>query len=165
MRARTWTTGLMVTAFAGALMAGTPASASVQTMQGPENFTVIVPGNTPQRFVAWGTLNITGIAVPVSGGGPGGGTDVVHVPGGTFMLTLQNTSGGGTPVNPPTCVATFFGAGTSTIDNGTGAFAGIAGTGTFVFHGTFHATHIPQGCSQQGAFIDLVQDQGTLTHA
>jgi hypothetical protein len=165
MRATPWSTGLAVTALTGALMAGMPTSASAQTVPGPENFTIIVAGDTPQRFIAWGTLNITGTAIPVSGGGPDGGVDVVRLPGGTFMLTLTNTSGGGSPVNPVTCVASFFGAGTSTIANGTGAFAGITGTGTFVFHGTFHATRTPQGCSQQGLVTDLVQDQGTLTRS
>lgn len=163
MTVRIWASGLLATVFAGALMAGIPASASAQTIQGPEDFTIIVAGTTPQRFVALGTLNMTGTAVPLSGGGPNGGVDVVQVPGGTFMLTLAITSGGGSQPTPPACVATFFGAGTSTISNGTGAFAGIAGAGTFVFHGTFHASRTPQGCSQQGRFTDLVQDQGTVT--
>jgi hypothetical protein len=59
-------------------------------------------------------------------------------------------------------VSTFFGTGTSTIYGGTGAYAGISGTGTFSFHGAFVAAKTPQGCSQQGAVYDAVVDEGTL---
>ena len=164
MKAKTWAAGLGPATIAAALTAGipVPASASAQQVPGPERFTVIVAGNAPQLFIARGTLDAAGTAVPVTGG-TNGGVDKVQLPGGTFTLTLQNTSGGGTPVNPATCIATFHGAGISTISDGTGRFPGIAGTGTFTFHGAFFATRTPHGCSQQGAVIDIVHDHGTLT--
>jgi hypothetical protein len=64
---------------------------------------------------------------------------------------------------PPACVAAFHAAGNSTIFDGTGGFAGIAGTGTFTSHGVFFAHRTPQGCSKQGTAIDIVQDHGTVT--
>ena len=119
MKAKTWATGLGTAVIAGALAAGIPVPASAQPVPGPEEFTVIVAGNAPQLFIARGTLDAAGTAVPVSGG-TNGGVDKVQLPGGTFTLTLQNTSGSGTPVNPVTCIATFHGAGISTISDGTG---------------------------------------------
>jgi len=161
MRAKIWSAGVGA---AMALAAGFPASASAHAAPGPESFTVIVVGNAPQLFIARGTIDATGTAVPLSGG-TNGGTDQVELPGGTFMLTLQNTSGqpGGRP-KPPTCIAAFHGAGKSTIFDGTGDFAGIEGTGTFTFHGVFFATRTAHGCSQRrGTAIDIVQDHGTVT--
>ncbi len=162
MKAKTWAAGLGTAAIAAALTAGIPVPASAQPVPGPEEFTVIVAGNAPQLFSARGTLDAAGTAVPVSGG-TNGGVDKVQLPGGTFTLTLQNTSGGGTPVNPVTCIATFHGAGISTISDGTSRFAGTAGSGAFTFHGAFFATRTPRGCSQQGTAIDIVHDHGTLT--
>ena len=159
MRAKIWGAGMGA---AIALAAGFPASASTRPAPGPESFAVIVVGNAPQLFIARGTINATGTAVPLSGG-TNGGTDKVKLPGGTFKLTLQNTSGGGGRPHPPTCMATFHGAGNSTIFDGTGSFAGIAGGGTFTFHGVFVATRTEHGCSKQGTAFDLVHDHGTVT--
>jgi hypothetical protein len=137
----------------------------VQTAAAPETFTVIVVGSAPQLFIAQGAIDAAGTAVPLPGGGPSGGSDTVELPGGSFMLTLANSSSGGSSSsNPVTCVDTFYGPGTSTISDGTGRFAGIEGTGTFTFHGAFFAARTPDGgCSQQGTFVDLVQDEGTVT--
>ena len=162
MKAKTWATALGTAAIAAALTAGIPVPASAQPVPGPENFTVIVAGNGPQLFIARVTLDAAGTAVPVTGG-TNGGVDKVQLPGGTFTLTLHNTSSSGTRVNPVTCIATFHGAGVSTISDGTGRFAGIAGSGTFTFHGAFLATRTPRSCSHQGTVIDIVHDHGTLT--
>jgi hypothetical protein len=159
MRAKIWGAGAGA---AVALAAGFPASAAAQPAPGPESFTVIVVGNAPQLFIARGTIDATGTAVQLSGG-QNGGTDKVELPGGTFKLTFRNTSGGGGRPMPPACVAAFHAAGNSTIFDGTGSFAGIAGTGTFTSHGVFFAHRTPQGCSQQGTAIDIVQDHGTVT--
>jgi hypothetical protein len=103
--------------------------------------------------------------VPVINNGAAGGVDQIQLPGGTFTLTLQNdvspTTGGGPP-GPVTCVSTFDGTGISTISDGTGNFAGITGSGTYAFHGTFIGTGTPPNCSPR-AIIDIVRDQGTLT--
>ena len=152
---------------AGAAMAlalGFPASASAQPAPQAESFTVIVVGNAPQLFIARGAINATGTAIPLSGGGNGGGTDQVELPGGTFKLTLHNTSGGGGQPKPPACIATFHAAGNSTIFDGTGRFAGIAGSGTFASHGVFFATRTAHGCSRRGGTaIDVAEDRGTVT--
>jgi len=148
-----------------ALVAGIPAAASAAPVPGPENFTIVVTGHRPQLFTAEGTLNATGTAVPVIRNGASGGVDEIQLPGGTFTLTLQNTlspTGDGGPPDPVTCVSTFDGTGTSTISDGTGSFAGITGTGTYTFHGTFIGTGTPPSCSQR-TIIDIVRDQGTLT--
>lgn len=164
MRLKTATAGLATAlTAAGLVAAGIPVQAHAQSTSAAESFTIVVAGNAPQLFVARGAVDVTGTAVEEVSEGASGGTDVVRVPGGTFMLTLQNTSGGGTPVNPVTCVATFFGAGTFTIFDGTGQFAGIAGSGTITFHGAFIAKPTPQGCSQQGTEFDLVLGHGNLT--
>lgn len=160
MRARIWVAGV---AAATALTAGFPALASAQPTPRPETFTVIVVGNAPQLFIARGAISATGTAVPVSSGGTSGGTDRVELPGGTFKLTLHNTGGGGGQPHPPTCIATFHAAGNSTIFDGTGRFAGIAGSGTFTSHGVFFATRTAHGCSHHGTEIDIVHDHGTVT--
>jgi hypothetical protein len=160
--AKTWGTRLAATIITTAAVAGIPLTASAQAAQGPEQFTVIVNGNSPQLFIAHGTIHAAGTAVPVSGNN-NGGTDEVRLPGGTFMLTLQNNPASGGHDNPVTCIDTFYGAGTSAISDGTGRFAGIAGNGTYTYHGAFIATRTPQGCSQQGTVIDRVQDHGTVT--
>lgn len=151
---------------ASALVAGIPAAASATPVTGPEDFTIVVTGHRPQLFTAEGTLNATGTAVPVISNGASGGVDEIQLPGGTFMLTLQNAdspTGGGGPPGPATCVSTFDGTGMSTIADGTGSFAGITGSGTYTFHGTFITTGTPPNCSQQATIIDIVRDQGTLT--
>ena len=167
MRAQIWAPGAGVVALASALVAGVPAAASAAPVTGSENFTVVVTGHRPQLFTAEGTLTATGTAVEVINNGPSGGVDQVQLPGGTFTLTLQNApgpTGGGGPPDPVTCVSTFDGTGVSTISDGTGSFAGITGSGTYTFHGTFITTPTAQGgCSQQATIIDIVRDQGTLT--
>jgi len=160
MRAKIW--GATVGA-AIALTAGVPTAASAQPTPGPENFTVLVAGNGPQLFIAQGTIKAIGTAVPLRSGGNGGGTDRVQLPGGTFKLTLQNSSGGGGRPKPPMCIAAFHAAGNSTISDGAGRFAGTAGSGAFTSQGVFFATRTAQGCSQQGTVIDIVQDHGTVT--
>lgn len=160
MRAKIWAAGA---AAAIALAAGFPAVASAQAAPGSESFTVIVVGNAPQLFIARGAIDATGTAVPIINGGASGGTDQVELPGGTFKLTLHNTSGGGGQPHPPTCVATFHAAGNSTIFDGTGRFAGIAGSGTFTSRGVFFATRTAHGCSHHGTEIDIVHDHGTVT--
>lgn len=161
MRAKIWGAGVGA---AIALAAGVPTAASAQPT-GPENFTVLVAGNGPQLFIAQGTINAIGTAVPLSSGGTGGGTDRVQLPGGTFKLTLQNSSsgGGGGRPKPPMCIAAFHAAGNSTISDGAGRFAGIAGSGRFTSQGVFLATRTAHGCSQQGTVIDIVQDHGAVT--
>jgi hypothetical protein len=54
-------------------------------------------------------------------------------------------------------------AGNSTIFDGTGSFAGVAGSGTFTSHGVFFTTPTAHGCSKQGTAIDLVRDHGGVT--
>lgn len=153
-----------VIVLAAALSVGVPVTAYAAAAPQPESFTIIVVGNAPQPFIATGAVDGVGTAVEVSSAGDQGGTDRVQFPGGTFMLTLQNNPGGTSTHNPVTCIDTVSGTGVSTIFDGTGRFAGIAGTGTFTFNLTFIATRTPQGgCSQQGSFLDLVQDHGTLT--
>ena len=138
-----------------ALVAGVPVAAHAQPAPQPENFTIIVAGTAPQPFIAQGALDGVGTAVPVISAGVNGGTDRVQFPGGTFMLTLANNPGGTSTSNPVTCIDTSSGTGVSTI---------FDGTGTFTFNLAFIATRTPQGgCSQQGTFLDLVQDHGTLT--
>lgn len=167
MRARIWAPAAGAVVLASTLVVGIPVAASAQPATGPEDFTIVVTGHRPQLFTAEGTLIATGTAVPVISNGASGGVDQVQLPGGTFTLTLQNTdspTGGGGPPDPVTCVSTFDGTGISTISDGTGQFAGITGSGTYTFHGTFIATRTPQGsCSQQGTIIDIVRDHGTLT--
>lgn len=165
MRAITWAPWAGTVILAAALVAGIPAAASAAPVTGPENFTIVVTGHRPQLFTAEGTLTATGTAVEVISNGASGGVDEIHLPGGTFMLTLQNSDsppGGGSPSNPATCVSTFDGTGISTISDGTGSFAGITGSGTYTFHGTFIGTGTPPNCSPR-AIIDTVRDQGTVT--
>lgn len=165
MRARIWAPGAGVIVLASALVAGIPAAASAAPVTGPEDFTIVVTGNRPQLFTTEGTLNATGTAVPVIMNGVNGGVDEIQLPGGTFTLTLQNTvssTGGGGPLDTATCVSTFDGTGISTISDGTGRFAGISGTGTYTFHGTFIGTGTPPNCSPR-TIINIVRDQGTLT--
>jgi hypothetical protein len=160
MRAKIW--GAAVGA-AIALAAGFPASAAAAPATGAESFRVIVAGNGPQLFTARGTINGKGTAVPLSSGGRSGGTDRVALPGGTFKLTLHITGGGGGQPRPPTCIATFRAAGNSTIFDGTGSFAGIAGSGTFTAHGVVFAARTAHGCSKQRTPVDVVRDHGTVT--
>src|SRR5262245_28311169 len=122
MRLKTASAGLVTALTAAGFVAGAPAQASVQSTPTPESFTIVVDGNEPQLFIARGAIDSAGTAVEVVSNGEGGGTDVVQLRGGSFMLTLQNTSGGGSPMNPVTCIATFYADGTSTIFNGTGRF-------------------------------------------
>lgn len=155
--------GLGVAVTAAGLVAGVPTLAAAQADPAPETFTIVVAGSAPQLFLARGTIHATGTAVPVSGGDSSGGTDVVELPGGSFMLTLVNSPGGVSTTNPVTCVSKFHDTGQSTIFDGTGQFAGLQGSGTFTFDITFFGTRTPQGCSPQGTFTDVVHDQGTLT--
>jgi hypothetical protein len=165
MRAKIWAPGAGVIVLTSALVAGIPAAASAAPVTGPEDFTIVVTGHRPQLFTAEGTLTATGTAVEVISNGANGGVDEIQLPGGTFTLTLQNTAsptGGGGPQNPPTCVSTFQGTGISTISDGTGSFAGITGSGTYTFHGTFIGTGTPPNCSPR-TIIDTVRDHGTVT--
>jgi hypothetical protein len=57
--------------------------------------------------------------------------DTIVLPGGTFTFTHLSTSFTGT-ANPRTCLITETDKGTFTLGGGTGKYAGIHGSGTYV---------------------------------
>jgi hypothetical protein len=62
---------------------------------------------------------------------PGRKIDTIVLPGGTFTFKRVSTSFTGTD-NPKTCLITETDRGTFTLGGGTGKYAGIQGSGTYV---------------------------------
>ena len=131
---------VLLTAVSGmALLLGMAAPAAAATT-GAQRFTFIYFGDGNTASVsANGPIKGIGGAVVVTEDGEGNGIDKVTFKQGTYLVDHQDTSSTGT-FNETTCVARFSGSGDYTLSGGTGAYAGVTGSGTYSYRGTFFGT-------------------------
>jgi hypothetical protein len=105
-----------------AAASGRPAGSHI------EHFQSMTTSATSNRFslIATGVFTAGGVHVPT-----GATTDIFKFPGGTFGLKHHAVSSKQT-LNGRTCLFTISERGTYKISGGTGKYAGISGSGTYV---------------------------------
>jgi hypothetical protein len=85
----------------------------------------------------------------ISGGGkdtPLSNSDVIKLPGGSVTVKHPGSQSTFTPkVDKSTCYVSFVTKGPFTLTSGTGKYAGISGSGTFVGHGYGYAPRTSDG--------------------
>ena len=92
-------------------------------------------------------------------------TDVYVFPEGSFTVFHPETSDDGN-FNDVACVGTATFAGTFTLKDGTGAYTGISGGGTYTGKAVFWTTRTANGCSENdadGSSVFFVTATGTAT--
>jgi hypothetical protein len=128
--------GIAVMASAAAL--ASPALASASPSSGIEHVRIVSANNQPGSIIAKGVFNAGG--TEYSGNNSGlesfpGGAFTIHHPGGSFTFS----------VNPKTCLARETGTGDFSVNRGFGIYAGIKGSGTYVFKGEATYPRLPNG--------------------
>ena len=121
-------TSAAIAAAAVALLGGTgiAAASSHSAATSTEHFQLMSTSGTSNKssVIAYGAAFTAG-GVDVSGAH---NTDTVTFPNGSFKL-VHKTTGGSQHLNSKTCLLTVTQTATYTLGNGTGAYAGISGSG------------------------------------
>jgi hypothetical protein len=160
---RKFTTAVAV--LAGAItVTGFAGQASAQPARGSnEQFTIISTGETNVSVIATGGFNAVGTATEQQvSTTTGQGT--FTFPDGSIVLTHTNKPGGKSHFDPATCVGRFSGTGTYVISNGTGAYSGVTGSGTFHVRGMTVSAHTPDGCGDAPiAVVTITRAHGRLS--
>ena len=117
-------------ATAVALWLAVPAGAAPArpAITGTEHFHIVTttPGATSESAIVTGVFTAGGVDHP------GSKVDTLVFPTGSFKVA--HSKGTGTQsLNPKTCLLTVTLKGTITLSGGTGAYAGISGSGTYHF--------------------------------
>ena len=109
---------------------------------------------------------------PVSGAGTLYFVDATDNPDGSFIEHYRAEFRSGTfsfkivgrnesfDLDPATCVLRMVNTGTYSIADGTGAYTGISGEGTFTFRLTAVLERGPEGCSEEGNFVGVAKLSG-----
>jgi hypothetical protein len=133
-----------------------PAGASPMTpplpVAGIEHFQIIgtTPGATTASVIAWGAFTAAGVDNGVTGT-----ADQFVFPNGSFTVTHGNLQGGS--FDPKTCLFQFNTTGSYTLANGTGAYQGISGKGTFTLSEIGIGARTTGGACDQTANLVAVQ--------
>ena len=136
-----------------------PASAR-PAVAGTEHFQIVSASVSGKRspVVIYGAFNDRGVDVTT-----GSTTDSFRFPGGSFRVTHKNTSSH-QHFSTRTCAGTFRQAGTYTLSNGRGRYAGISGHGHFALRGLIVNRHTAHGCSRRPIAVQvIIQAQGPVT--
>ncbi len=149
-----WLKGLL----AGATMTGTVLVGHVtpaEAITGAQSLTV-VGINDRQTVVATGPVAGVGSVTPIDAE-----SDLLSFANGTLRLDHPQT-GGDFHLNPLTCVATATFSGTYTLGQGTGAYAGVSGAGTYSGRGVFRFGHSADGsCSEENELVRFFTARNT----
>lgn len=141
----------MMLAATGMVGAAAPASAATTN----QHFFIVQRDDRPGTVVATGPISGTGRDVEA----PNGNSATFVFPNGTVHVNHPETSDHST-FNPVACVGTDTFRGTYTLNNGTGAYAGVHGSGTYRGTATFIGRPTAHGCSEQGTTIVVVTATG-----
>jgi hypothetical protein len=147
--------GIAVMASAAALTS--PALASASPNSGIEHFRIISVNNQSSgSIIAKGLFNAGGTDYS------GKSSDLASFPGGAF--TIHHPGGSFTfSVNPKTCLARETGTGDYSLSRGYGVYAGIKGSGTFVFKGEATYPRLPNGTCDLSRSAQPTSQQQVIT--
>lgn len=139
---------------AGLFWTAGPAMAATT---GAERFTLFGSGDS-QTVIATGIFFAQGESVPLDED-----NDLFVFPDGAFRVNHPQT-GGDESFNEVACIGTATFSGTYTLSQGTGAYAGISGSGTYTGKAIFVAQRTDEGCSEEGGSVWVfVNARGTAT--
>jgi hypothetical protein len=146
--------GIAVMASAAAL--ASPALASASPSNGIEHFSIVSANNQPGSIIAKGVFNAGGTDYP------GNSSDLASFPGGAF--TIHHPGGSFTfSVSPKTCLARESGSGDFSLNRGYGVYAGIKGSGTYVFKGEATFPRLPNGTCDLSRSAQPTSQQQQIT--
>jgi hypothetical protein len=146
--------GIAVMASSAAL--ASPALASASPSSGIEHFRIVSANNQPGSIIAKGVFNAGGTDYPGNSSDLAsfpGGAFTIHHPGGTFTFS----------VNPKTCLARESGSGNFSLNRGYGVYAGIEGSGTYVFKGEATFPRLPNGTCDLSRSAQPTTQQQVIT--
>jgi hypothetical protein len=145
-----------VAATAITAMAG--AGVATASTSGPQSLTIINTGppGTPAPAVLAGVVRGAGTSVNSEDAGS------ITLPGGTIFATHPITTDN-TTFDPVACLLKVDERGPYTFTSGTGAYAGISGSGTYRTSGVVVFAHTAQGCGAPVSTLVIVQGRGTTT--
>ncbi len=139
-----------------AALAGTTARPALAATTGAQRFNLF-GDNNGQTVIASGTVFAVGESIPIDED-----HDRFVFPNGSFLVTHPETSND-ERFNEVACLGTATFAGTYTLSQGTGAYAGISGSGTYSGKAIFVADRTPTGCSEEGSAWFFVSAPGSVT--
>jgi len=148
----------------GLTAAGAAAASSRGAVSGTESFQLMSTNGTSNKssMIAYGSV-FTAAGTDVSGKG---NTDTVTFPNGSFKL-VHKITGGTQQFNPATCLLSITQKATYTVGSGTGAYAGISGSGKAVVNGLGIGGRNSKGkCSQSAppvAFHLVINGSGPVS--
>jgi hypothetical protein len=135
-------------------------AASAAPRATPEHFQIVTTSATSSKasVILYGP--VTGAGVDLQGSK----TDTFKLPGGTFEV-VHSQGKGSQSFNPKTCLATIDLHGTYTISHGTGAYAGISGSGKYQLSILIVGARSHGACSQKKqplAFQQIIDASGPI---
>jgi hypothetical protein len=148
-------------AVSGAAVASAAPHAARPAASGTEQFQLMdatVSNSSHPSIIARGVFTAGGVDHS------GNKVDTVVFPNGTFKIT-HGRGTGSQHVNPKTCLMTVNGKGPYTLSGGTGAYAGISGSGTYHLSILAVAARSGGTCSKTAppvAFQELIRASGPV---
>lgn len=140
-----------------AALVGSGAAPAVAATTGAQRFTLFGQDDSA-TVIGAGPVFGVGEAITLDDD-----NDSFVFPDGTFHVFHPETSSNDN-FNEVTCLGTSTFAGTYTLSQGTGAYAGISGSGTYSGRAIFLADRTDTGCSEEGGhFWVFVNATGTTT--
>ncbi len=110
-----------------------------------------------------GVIIVTGAFSDGGAEHPGRAIDQAIFNGGSFRID-HSTGHPTSRFNPKTCVGTITQTGPFRVYDGTGRFAGLAGSGTYHFDATYTTARTTTGCSKtMTAYIETINGSATLS--
>ena len=155
---------VLVTVVSGmALLLGMAAPAAATT--GSQTFSFIYVGDGDTATVAAnGPISGIGTSVTVDDDDQGHGVDQVTFKKGSFVIDHDDIDATfAESFNEHACIGRFSASGNYTLGSGTGVYAGVSGTGTYSYRGTFFGHRTAEGCSDDGTVLITVRASGTTT--
>jgi hypothetical protein len=156
---------LIVSAASAIIAAATIATTSVLAASAAprattEHFQIVQTSATSNTagVILYGPVTVAGVDMQ------GSKSDLLKLPGGTFRI-LHSPGKGSQSLNPKTCLVTINLHGTYTISHGTGAYAGISGSGKYHLSILIVAARSHGACSQKKqplAFQQIIDASGPI---
>jgi hypothetical protein len=131
-------------------LVGLPAAAQAEPSGGTEHFLITLTSPNSGPVLAFGAFNAAGTDAEGPMNTSGTGTSKFTFPKGTMKATHTDDGTTKPPTfDPKTCTLRGSGSGDYTLHHGTGAYAGISGSGEYTFKFLDVFAHTAKGCGNK----------------